>query len=193
MKHFLSLSKTMVLPTLLFGCIFLATKGHPQSSVNSDTKTINYVVSGLDALEFEGLFKLNADELAKMGATREKVTVKPGYPCVISLEDAEVGEEVILMPYEHISSNSPYQSKGPVFVRQNVSKATYHNSIPENLKQRTLSIRVYDDEDLMVNARTIDGTALEEFIQEAFQNPAAKYIQVHISSPGCFNCQVDRQ
>ena len=117
---------------------------------------------------------------------------KPGYPCVISLKDANVGEDVWLLPYEHISSNSPFQSKGPIYIRAGVKQATYRNSIPDNLKTRMLSVRAYDEQDMMVDAHTLEGSALEAFIQEVFQDADTKYIQVHISGPGCFNCQIER-
>jgi hypothetical protein len=34
----------------------------------------------------------------------------PGFPCRVSLQDAEIGEEVILLPYQHHKTNSPYQA-----------------------------------------------------------------------------------
>ncbi len=174
------------------GFVPLSSNIYSQSGQYDHATNINYVVSGLDETGFQKLFDLNELELAKLGAVKIIATSKPGYPCVISLDDAEIGEEIILLPYDHINSNSPFRSRGPVYVRNNVRKVLLENSVPENLKIRRLSVRVYDDKDMMVNARTIDGRELEKFIQEAFRNPEATYIQVHISSPGCFNCQIDR-
>ncbi len=179
--------------SLFIGLVAQGLDMSAQTKEDNMAEKIEYVVSGLDESQFSHLFDLSDAELAKIGAVREDVTVKPGYPCVISLEDAEVGEVIILMPYEHIGSNSPYQSKGPIFIRENVKQAVLENAVPAFLEIRTLSVRAYDERDMMVNARTIAGTELESFVQEAFQNPAAKYIHVHISSPGCFNCLVERK
>ena len=67
---------------------------------------------------FEPLFRLNDEELSKRGVRRLTADEFPGYPCRVSLADAAVGEEVILLPYEHHAVDSPYRSGGPVFVRK---------------------------------------------------------------------------
>ena len=41
-----------------------------------------------------------------------------GFPCRVSLEDAPVGEEVLLLPFTHQDSRSPYRASGPIFVRR---------------------------------------------------------------------------
>ena len=74
---------------------------------------MNFRIKALDHQEFEPFFKSSDFELEEQGIKRMIVDHKPGFPCRVSLEDAEIGEEVILLPYKFHKTNSPYQSKGP--------------------------------------------------------------------------------
>ena len=153
----------------------------------------DFQVKSIDADLFSHLFDLPNEALAQLGAVRETVTQKPGVPCRVSLEDAEIGEEVILLPYEHHQVASPYQSKGPVYIRKAARQAQIEkNTLPKMLEHRLLSLRVYDANGMMVNARTVEGRILHDTVQELFQNNRARYMQVHNAGPGCFNCQIDR-
>ena len=62
---------------------------------------MHFCISGIDPAPFRHLFGLSDDELATHRAKRYVAGSKPGYPCRISLEDAEPGEIVILAPYAH--------------------------------------------------------------------------------------------
>lgn len=84
---------------------------------------MNFRIKALDDREFSPLFNLDIEELKKIGAVKIIVDEYPGFPCRVSLEDAEIGEEVILLPYQHHKTNSPYQSSGPIFIRKNAKKA----------------------------------------------------------------------
>lgn len=154
---------------------------------------INFQVTNIQLKDIQTF--LNAEEMNFENLNVKKMIVdeKPGYPCRLSLEDAEIGEEVLLLPYEHHKVNSPYQSSGPVFIRTNAKEANLNqNEIPMMLHHRLLSVRVYDVNAMMIDARTIKGEQLEATTQDVFSNIAAKYIQVHNSGPGCYNCQINR-
>lgn len=143
--------------------------------------------------DYNYLFDLSPGELSKQGAVRMVVDKKPGYPCRVSLQDAEIGEEVVLFPYKHHNTDSPYQSTGPVFVRKDAKKPELRmNEIPEMLLHRLLSLRVYNTQGMMIAAKTIEGDRLEHEIEVIFSDEPANYIQVHNSSPGCYNCQINR-
>ena len=143
--------------------------------------------------ELNYLFDLSEAELAGLGAVRMKVDSFPGYPCRVSLEDAAIGEEVILFPYEHHATSSPYRASGPIFIRRNaISARLGENEIPQMLAHRFLSVRAYDSRGMMHAARTLPGERLSEEIQALFAMPAVAYLHVHNAGPGCFNCQVER-
>src|ERR1043166_10230742 len=77
-----------------------------------------FQISALQRNDFEELFELTDQELAARGAKRYVVDRTPGFPCRVSLQDAEPGERVILVRYAHQPADSPYKGEGPVFVRE---------------------------------------------------------------------------
>jgi hypothetical protein len=84
---------------------------------------MTFQISALDRQLFTKLFELPDSELAANMAVRRTATTKPGFPCRVSLEDAEVGEELILVNYEHQPSTSPYRAAHAIFVRKGVEQA----------------------------------------------------------------------
>lgn len=154
---------------------------------------MNFRIKSLDEKEFSHLFKLDHLQLAKLGAMRMTVDEFPGFPCRVSLEDAEIGEEVILLNYQHHKTNSPYQASGPIFVRKIAkTKNCDVNEIPTMLNHRLLSVRGYDSDGLMKVATVIEGQQLKEQIVKIFENEEVSYIHIHNAKPGCFNCSVER-
>ena len=142
---------------------------------------------------FTDLFAMNEAELASRGARRMTVDERPGYPCRVSLMDAPIGESVILTPFQHHDADSPYQSGGPIFVRQAAQTAKpAKNEIPVMFHHRLLSVRAYDEAAMMKAARVVQGTALEETILDFFNDAAIAYLHIHNAAPGCFNCAVRR-
>jgi hypothetical protein len=62
---------------------------------------MNYQLRGLEPRLFESLFDLDEASLAARGMRRMRVDAPVGFPCRISLEDAPVGEDVLLLPFTH--------------------------------------------------------------------------------------------
>ncbi|WP_366142705.1 DUF1203 domain-containing protein [uncultured Aquimarina sp.] len=44
----------------------------------------------------------------------------------------------------------------------------------------------------MIDAKTVPGATLYDTIQLLFNNSEIKYLHIHNSNPGCYNCQIDR-
>lgn len=118
---------------------------------------------------------------------------KPGFPCRVSLIDAEPGEQVLLIPFAHHDVLSPYRGTGPIFVRVNAQTAKLKvNEVPEMIRSRLLSIRGYDGDGLMLISDVVNGSELEEHISRFFADPGVEYIHVHNARPGCYNCAIVR-
>src|SRR5580704_18604757 len=99
---------------------------------------------GLSPEPFASLLPLDDEQLAKRDMRRMTADEKPGFPCRVTLEDAEPGERVLLLPFEHHPAHSPYRASGPIFVREGQT-ATYDGTEPPPvLKSRLLSARAYD-------------------------------------------------
>ena len=154
---------------------------------------MNFRIKALDDREFVALFNLSNSELEKIGAVKMIVDEFPGFPCRVSLEDAEIGEEVILLPYQHHKTNSPYQSSGPIFVRKIAKSSIYEiNEIPKMFNHRLLSLRGYDKNAIMKDASVVEGNSLKAQIFKIFENDDIQYIHIHNAKPGCYNCLVER-
>ena len=155
--------------------------------------TTDFRLKSLEDKEFSNIFELDNLELEKIGAVRMMVDESPGFPCRVSLQDAEIGEEVILLPYQHHKTNSPYQANGPIFVRKIAKTATLDtNEIPQMFNHRLLSLRGYDKNGIMKDASVIEGQNLKEQIIQTFKNEDINYIHIHNAKPGCYNCVVER-
>jgi hypothetical protein len=155
--------------------------------------TMNFKLKSLQDTEFSNLFDLDSSELDKIGAIRMTVDEFPGFPCRVSLEDAEIGEDVILLPYQHHKTNSPYQANGPIFVRKVAKTATLDtNEIPKMFNHRLLSLRGFDKNGIMKDASVTEGQNLREQIIQTFENEDINYIHIHNAKPGCYNCVVER-
>ena len=153
----------------------------------------DFLITGIPLNEIQHIFSLSENERIVNGITKITVDEKPGYPCRVSLEDANIGEEIFAFNYEHHKANSPYRSSGPVFVRLEATEANLRkNEVPEILKHRYLSLRVYNNIGMMIDATTVQGKDLDQMIQKLFSNEKAEYIHVHNAKPGCYNCQINR-
>jgi hypothetical protein len=142
---------------------------------------------------FAPLFTKSDAELQAVGARRIIVDEKPGYPCRVSLVDAEVGESVLLIPYAHHDVPSPYRASGPIFVRSGATTATPAvGEIPAMLEHRLLSIRAYDGDAMLVAAEVARGSELAATISGLFATSRVSYLHVHNAKPGCYNCRVLR-
>jgi len=143
--------------------------------------------------QFSSLFSKGDDELQTIGARRMVVDGKPGFPCRVSLADAEVGETVLLLPFTHHNVSSPYRASGPIFVRSGARTANpAAGEIPVMFRHRQLSVRAYDKAAMMVGAEVVMGNELEEVIRRLFANESVSYLHVHNAKPGCYNCRVVR-
>lgn len=153
----------------------------------------SFQIVALPAERFAPLFDRSDEELAAIGARRVTVDARPGFPCRVSLADAEIGETVLLLPYTHHDVSTPYRGSGPIYIRRGVAAANPKvNEIPVLLRHRLLSIRGYDAAGMMAAADVVDGGELEAAIQRLFADERVRYLDVHNARPGCFNCRVVR-
>lgn len=154
---------------------------------------MSFIISALPASTFQHLIGATRAELSAHSAVRMKVNVSPGFPCRVSLEDAEPGEDVILVNYEHLPTESPYRSSHAIFIREQATEAQLAaGDIPVSLRIRLLSLRAFDDDGMMVNADVVHGRELESAIERMLENSSAAYLHVHNAKPGCYAARVDR-
>jgi hypothetical protein len=154
---------------------------------------MNYAIQGLEPAQFETLFGLDDAALAARGMKRVRAEAAFGYPCRLTLEDAPAGEELLLLHYTHLDSRSPYRASGPIFVRRGVSdRRRISGELPPYLTRRLLSVRAYDDADLMVAAEVVEGAAAAALFEQLLERPDVSYLHVHFAKRGCYACRVER-
>ena len=153
---------------------------------------MSFRIIGLPAEPFADLFTLSDDELRARRAVRRVADAKPGYPCRVSLTDAEPGDEVVLVHYEHQPADSPYRSSHAVYVRPGETTYDKVDEVPEPLRLRLLSVRGFDKDGMLTGADVVDGRELEGLIDRLFADPGAAYLHVHFAKYGCYAARVER-
>jgi len=152
-----------------------------------------YRITGLDPAPFISLYGLADGELARLGIERHVVTQSPGFPDRVEVRDAEPGETVLLLNYEHQPVESPYRSRHAIFVREGARTARhYENTLPDALKVRLISLRAFDDKGAIIDADVAEGTVLEPVIARFFDDPRTAYLHAHFAKRGCFAARIDR-
>ena len=150
-------------------------------------------IVGLPSEDFAPLFALNDDELRQKNARRLTVDAKPGFPCRVSLQDAEIGEHVILLPFVHHDVDSPYRASGAIFVREAAQEINWApGELPDVVRNRVLSVRAYDQNGMMVNGLVSPGAELKQQIEKLFADSNISYLHLHNAGAGCYSCRVDR-
>jgi hypothetical protein len=154
---------------------------------------MRFRISGLPAETFQPLFSMTDAQLAARGAVRRVADDrKPGYPCRVSLTDSQAGDHLILTHYEHHSVASPYRMAFAVYVREGEKQFDALDTVPEQLRKRTLALRAFDANAMMVGHQLLEGTALESGIEMLFGDPRTTYIHAHYAAPGCYAARITR-
>jgi len=154
---------------------------------------MGFQISALNVDQFSHLFGQDQERLAKQGVHRIVVDNNPGFPCRVSLRDAEVGEKVLLMNYEHQPKQTPFRSSHAIFVREWAGQTIPdRNEVPQMLRHRLLSVRAFDASGMMIDADVIDGEHLESIIEHMLANDSADYLHIHNAKLGCYAALVER-
>lgn len=155
---------------------------------------MSYIVSGLPLEPFRPLFGLSDAALAEHGAIRQTVNAAVGFPCRVTLEDAQPGETVLLLNYEHQSADTPYRSRHAIFVSEQARETRRAvDEIPGALRVRkAISLRAFDAAGMMVDAEIAPGDALEPVIARMFAQDEVAYLHAHNAGRGCYAARIDR-
>jgi hypothetical protein len=154
---------------------------------------MSFRIIGLPPEQFAPLFELSDEQLAARGAVRRIAdSRKPGYPCRISLTDAQNGDELLLVNYEHHPVNSPYRMRFAIYVRKGERTYDAIDRVPEQLRIRKLAVRSFDSDAMMLDWEIVDGSELDSAIERLFANSKAAYLHIHFAAPGCYAARVER-
>jgi hypothetical protein len=153
---------------------------------------MTYTITGLDPTAFSDLFALSDADLERHDAMRVTATSHPGFPCRISLQDADVGETLILLHHVSHSARTPYRSSYAIYVRQVSQASQYCDALPPIMQGRPIGLRAFDVAGMLRDASLAMPGEADAGIRGLFANPAIAYIHAHNAAHGCFVAQIDR-
>lgn len=155
---------------------------------------MSFVVSGLAVEPFKPLFALSDEALAERRIVRRTVDAPQGFPCRITLQDAPVGETVLLLNYEHQPADTPYRASHAIYVREGEHATRREvDAIPPALAVRPhISLRAFDAAGMMVAAELAPGSALTPVIEGLLARPETAYLHAHYAGMGCYAARIDR-
>jgi hypothetical protein len=155
--------------------------------------TMTYRIDGLEFTAFAGLLGLGDEDLAERGARRVTADSKPGFPCRVTLEDAEPGESLIL--FNHVSHDvrNPFRSAYAIYVRENAGEAAcYVDEPPPVFRGRALGLRAFDSEGMLRGALLALPGEADAKIRALFERPEIAEIHAHNAAAGCFAARIVR-
>ena len=154
---------------------------------------MTYQISGLDPAQHSHLFAMTDAEFAAIKARRLTATADRGFPCRVSLRDADEGENLIL--FHHVSHDvvTPYRSAYAIYIRENAQVAAeYVDETPPVFEGRPIALRGFDaDGNLLDAALALQGQA-DALIRELFESEDIAYIHAHNAAHGCFSAAIRR-
>jgi hypothetical protein len=135
-----------------------------------------------------------ANQLRANGGVRYIADSVPGYPCRQCLQDADIGEALILVSHDPFTTDSPYRSASPIFLHETpcTPPANLHE-LPNQLTVRQLSVRAFDGDTLIRDAAVIDGIDLDTQLRRFFDDSDTSFVEIHNASRGCWATTVRRQ
>ena len=154
----------------------------------------SYVVTGLPLDQFAPLFGRSDAELAALGVIRRVVDSPVGFPSRVELEDAEVGDTVLLLNYEHQPAETPFRASHAIFVNEKARETRRTtNQLPGAIAARdAVSLRAFREDGMMIAADfTLQGD-VEAAIARFFGNPDIAYLHAHTVGWGCYLARIDR-
>lgn len=153
---------------------------------------MTYRIAGLDPAFFAPLWALDDDALAKRGARRLTADTDRGFPCRVALEDARAGDTLLLMHHVHHDVEGPYRSAFAIFVREGAERAVYGDECPPCFAGRTLSLRGFDRDGALADARLAPPGEADRAIRRLLADPRIAYINAHNAAAGCFAARIER-
>jgi hypothetical protein len=154
---------------------------------------MTYSITGLSPDPFAPLIDMSDAELSAQGAVRVTADASPGFPCRVSLEDAEEGEQLILLHHTSHDVATPYRSAYAIYVREKAgAPATYVDATPPVFAGRPIAMRGFGADAMLLDARLALPGQADAAIRSMFADPRIAYIHAHNAAHGCFSARIDR-
>lgn len=155
---------------------------------------MTYRIEGLARAEFARWFGRSDEALAAEGVVRVTADSKPGFPCRVTLEDAEPGETLLLLNYVDHDVATPFRNSFGIYVRESAAAAAvFEDTLPPVFVGRPIALRAYDVRGMLCAAALATGDDKDEQIRALFGRPEIAYIHAHNAAHGCFTARIERR
>ena len=154
---------------------------------------MTYRIEGLSSSAYSHLIGMSEGDLAAVHARRVSADSKPGFPCRVTLEDAEPGESLLL--FNHVSHDvpTPFRSAYAIYVREDAgAPACYIDEPPPVFAGRALGFRGFDSAGMLRGALLAQPGEADSKIRALFERPEIATIHAHNAAAGCFAARIVR-
>ncbi len=152
-----------------------------------------YRIKGLAPEPFANLFGMMDGELAARGAMRVTADSPNGYPCRVSLRDADQGEELVLLNHVSHDVEGPFRTAFAIYVRRDAeAPASFTDEAPPYLDRRTLSLRGFAADGLLKHGLLAMPGEADAKIRELLARPEVATVHAHAATYGCFLARIER-
>lgn len=153
---------------------------------------MTYRIRGLDPYQFSHTFAFVRAGMGG-GLSRLETAGKGRYPCRVSLQDAEEGEELLLTHYTNHGVETPYRNAFAIYVRAAAKKpAEYVDTVPPILRARPIALRGYDHAGNLHTAALSIGDDVDLIVRSLLEDGKVAYIDAHNAMHGCFAARIER-
>lgn len=153
---------------------------------------MTYRIRGLDPALFADQFAMGDAALARRRARRE-VAGEGYFPCRVTLQDAQPGEELLLTHHVNHAVEGPYRNAFAIYVRADArAAADYVDSLPPVLRGRPIALRGYTADGDLHRAALALADDVDAQVRALLEDPAVAYIDAHNAMHGCFAARIER-
>jgi hypothetical protein len=153
---------------------------------------MTYRIRGLERGQFDRFFAMDDAGLAAHNARRVRAAADKGFPCRVSLRDADEGDELLLVHHVNHDVATPYRNAFAIYVRENADTAEYLDVCPPVFEGRPIALRCYDaGGNLRAAALAAPGEA-DTTIRNLLGDEETAYIDAHNAAHGCFAARIER-
>lgn len=147
---------------------------------------MTYRITGISPDQLENIASVS-------GTIRVRASSKPGFPCRVTLQDAEPGEELFLFHHVSHAVDSPYRSSYAIYARAGATAAAqYVDTVPPIFEGRPLGMRAFGADAMLKAARLAMPGEADDTIRQLLELDEVAYIDVHNAAHGCFAARVKR-
>lgn len=151
-----------------------------------------YRIEGLQPEPFQPLFGMNGAELARRNARAVTAGPRGGFPCRVSLRDAEPGERLLLLSHVSHDVATPFHTRYAIYVREAAERAAYDDEAPDYLDTRTLGLRGFDSAGMLRDALIALPGEADLRIRALLERDDVSEIHAHNAAYGCFLARIER-